>query len=162
MVGTDRALADLFDYTHFVPSTDPANPKRLHFLTQVLRRRADPDFLDDAHLEPIARASGGVMRDLLALAKRAGEMAYASGHDRITDHDISRAIDAFGRTLAIGLDDEQVKKLRHLQRKGRFVVRGEQELSLLETRRVLLYGDSRFAVHPSLAPLLDAMPEVAA
>lgn len=161
MAGTDRAVADLFDHTHFQMATDPEQPEGLTFLTTVLRRRAEPDFLPDECLAPLARASGGVMRDLLALAKRAGEDAYAAGHDPITPENVAQAIDAFGRSLAIGLDNEQVQQIRHLQRGGGFVIRGERELSLLETRRVLLYQESRWAVHPALVPLLDAIPEAA-
>lgn len=162
MAGTDRAIADLFDHTHFRLATDPASPEGFAFLKEVLRRREATDLLPDACLDPIARASGGVMRDLIALAKRAGEEAYASGHEHITREDVGRAVDAFGRSLAIGLDDEQVKILRHVHRTGGFVIRGERELSLLETRRVLLYEGNRWVVHPTLAPLLDAMPEAAA
>jgi hypothetical protein len=161
MAGTDRALADLFDHTHFQMAMDPEQPEGLTFLTTVLRRRAEADLLPDECLAPLARASGGVIRDLLALAKRAGEDAYAAGHGAITAESVARAIDAFGRSLAIGLDNEQVQQIRHLQQGGGFVIRGERELSLLETRRVLLYDQSRWAVHPALVPLLDAIPEAA-
>ncbi len=161
MVGTDRAISDLFDHTHFRLATDPTQLNGRTFLTTVLRLRAEPEFLPDECLDLLAGASGGVMRDLIALAKRAGEEAYAAGHDSITMADTNRAIDAFGRSLAIGLDDLQVKKLRHLQEGAGFVVRGEADLSLLETRRVLHYEQSRWVVHPALAPLLDAMYEAA-
>lgn len=161
MTGVDRAVLDLFDRTHFQLATDPETLEGRTFLTTVLRRRAAADLLPDECLEPLARASGGVMRDLLVLAKRAGEEAYAAGHDPITPEDVARAIDAFGRSLAIGLDNEQVQQIRHLQRGGGFVIRGERELSLLETRRVLLHEQSRWVVHPALVPLLDAIPEAA-
>jgi hypothetical protein len=161
MTGVDRWFVDLFDHTHFQLATNPKQPKGLSFLIKVLRRRAEPDLLPDECLKPLARASGGVMRDLLTLAKRAGEEAYAAGHDPITTRDVTQAVDVFGRSLAIGLDHEQLKQLRHLKRKGAFVVRGERELSLLETRRVLHYGQSRWAVHPALVPLLDAISEAA-
>jgi hypothetical protein len=161
MAGTDRALTDLFDYTHFWLATDPAAPEGLAFLTKVLRTRAEPDVLPDESLAPLAQASGGAMRDLITLAKRAGEEAYTAGNDRITQKDVARAIDGFGRGLAVGLDDDMVKTLRHLKSTGTFVIRGEMELSLLETRRVLLYDRNRFVVHPTLAPLLDATPDAA-
>jgi hypothetical protein len=161
MVGTDRAIADLFDQTHFVRAHDPMSAAGLAFLSQVLRARAEPDALPDACLAPLARASGGVMRDLIALAKRAGQEAYAVGHDAITPDDVSTAVDAFGRSLAVGLDDDEVKKLQHVQKGKGFVIRGERELSLLETGRILLHGENRFAVHPALAPLLEAIPEAA-
>jgi hypothetical protein len=161
VAGTDRAIGDLFDQTHFVPAPDPVTQDGLAFLTSVLRARADPSALPDECLAPIARASGGVMRDLISLAKRVGHEAYAAGHGRISPDDVARAVDAFGRNLAVGLDDAQVKRLRHVQRGKGFVIRGEQELSLLETGRILLHGESRFAVHPALAPLLDTIPEAA-
>jgi Cdc6-like AAA superfamily ATPase len=161
MAGTDRAITNLFDQTHFRLASDPSRPDALAFLTKVLRRRADPDFLSDEALLPLARASGGVMRDLIALSKRAGQDAYSMGHDRVTLEDVSTAIDAFGRSLAVGLDDEQVKTLRHLHGGGGFVIRGERELSLLETGRVLPYEGNRWVVHPALAPLLAAVPEAA-
>ncbi|WP_437568070.1 hypothetical protein [Sorangium sp. So ce542] len=161
MSGTDRAITELFDQTHFLVAHDPTKPDGLAFLIQVLRKRAEPDMLPDACLEPLARASGGVMRDLIALAKRAGQEAYSVGHDRITPEGVARAIDAFGRSLAVGLDDEQVKMLQHIRRGKGFVIRGERELSLLETGRVVHHGESRFVVHPSLVPLLDAIPEAA-
>jgi hypothetical protein len=160
IAGNDRAIADMFDHTHFQLATDPERPEGVDFLQAVLRRRAGTEVLPDECLEPLARASGGVLRDLISLAKSAGNEAYAAGHDPIGLEDVGRAMDAFGRDLAIGLDDEQVKKLKHLRRGGGFVIRGERELSLIETRRVLFYGESRWTVHPALAPLLDAVPEV--
>ncbi len=159
--GTDRSITDLFDHTHFQLATDPVQPEGLSFLCKVLRTRALDSFLPNECLEPLAQASGGLMRDLIALAKRAGEEAYATGNEFITLGDVSRAIDAFGRSIAIGLDEEQVKKLRHLHGGGGFVILGERELSLIETRRVLLHEQNRWVVHPALAPLLDAMPEAA-
>lgn len=159
--GHDRAITDLFDQTHFQLPPDPNRAEGLAFLKDILRQRASADLLPDECLEPIARASGGVLRDLIQLAKLAGNVAYAAGHDPIMGDDVARAIDIFGRDLAVGLDDEQVKKLKHLQRGRGFVVRGERELSLLETRRVLLHDRSRWTVHPALAPLLDAIPEAA-
>jgi hypothetical protein len=103
------------------------------------------------------------MRDLIALAKRAGEEAYSVGHEHILAEDVERAVEVFGRNLAIGLDDDEVKLLRHLRRKGGFVIRGDRELSLIETRRVLPYSVDlgRWVVHPALAPLLDQIPEAA-
>lgn len=161
MVGHDRVIGDLFDHTYFQLATDPNKPEGLAFLKAVLRRRADDDILPDECLAPLARAAGGALRDLINLAKLAGNEAYAAGHDPIAREDVDRAIDAFGRNLAVGLDAMQVATLKHLQHQGGFVVRGERELSLLETRRVLLYSGSRWVVHPALAPLLDAVPEAA-
>jgi hypothetical protein len=171
MVTSDRSVTDLFDATHFVLPANPATPVGLEFLTKVLCARAAPiktgdthsPMLPDERVPALARASGGVMRDLIALAKRAGEEAYSVGHEHILAEDVERAVEVFGRNLAIGLDDDEVKLLRHLRRKGGFVIRGDRELSLIETRRVLPYSVDlgRWVVHPALAPLLDQIPEAA-
>ena len=161
MVGSDRGLVDIFDQTHFNMAVDPQEPSGLGFLCDVLRRRsAASGLLPEEILAPIAVASGGVLRDLITLAKRSAEEAYAAGHPTVERDDVERAVDASGRGLAVGLDDAQLKLLRSVRSTGGFVVRGERELSLLETRRVLLYTGNRWAVHPTLARLLDLMPEV--
>ena len=161
IAANDRAVTDLFDYTHFQLPPDPDKAEEMAFLTSVLRRRAGADVLPDDCLEPLARASGGVMRDLIQLAKGAASEAYYVGHEPMMPADVAHVADVFGRGLAVGLDDEQVKKLKHLHRRGGFVIRSERELSLIETRRVLFYGQSRWKVHPALAPLLSAIPEAA-
>ena len=126
----------------------------------MLRCRAEASgLLPDECLPLLASASGGVLRDLIALASRSAEEAYAAGHPMITPQDVASASEAFGRSLALGLDDDQFKILTALAKSGSFVVRGERELSLLETRRVFLYPRNRWAVHPTLADLLETTPE---
>lgn len=159
--GNDRGLVELFDHPHFQLSVDTQNESEFAFLCDVLRRRADPDVLPDMCLRPLVLASGGVLRDLITLAKRAAEEAYVGGRDSVQLQDVVTARDAMGRGLAIGLDDEQLVALRKVHASEKFIVRGERELSLLETRRVLMYEGNRWVVHPALAPLLGLMPEVA-
>lgn len=160
-VGSDRSLVDIFDHTYFNLAVDPEQPSGLEFLCEVLRKRsAASGLLPDGILAPLAQASGGALRDLITLAKRSAEEAYAAGHPTVEIEDVERAAEAMGRSLAVGLDDAQLKLLRNVESTGGFVVRGERELSLLETRRVLLYPGNHWAVHPTLAPLLDLMPEV--
>jgi hypothetical protein len=155
IVGFDRSLADLFDHTHFQLAQDPRTEAGETFLCEILRRRITAGGLLPEECFPlIAQASGGVLRDLIALAKRSAEEAYANGHPEILPEDIARASEAFGRSLAIGLDDDQLKILQKVAESGSFVVRGERELSLLETRRVLLYPNNRWAVHPTLQALI--------
>lgn len=161
MVGNDRSLADLFDYVHFQLSTDPESEAGSRFLSEVLRRRtSSSELLRDQCLPLLVRNSGGVLRDLISLAKRSAEEAYTAGHSEITEEHVIQAADAMGRSLAIGLDDEQIKILNTLDQTGAFVVRGERELSLLETRRVLLDPGNRWAIHPTLQPLLRDVPEM--
>jgi hypothetical protein len=159
IAGHDRSLVDLFDHVHFQLATDPGEPAGEAFLCEVLHRRTQSSgILPDECITRLAHLSGGVLRDLVSLAKRSAEEAYANGHPSITISDTERAGQVFGRSLAIGLDDEQVKILRMTDKKRAFVVRGERELSLLETRRVLLYPGNRWVVHPTLKPLLVDIP----
>lgn len=160
VAGNDRGLTELFEHTHFQLSVDPRVDVGLGFLSDVLRRRAgEGDLLPEECLRPLALASGGVLRDLITLAKRAAEEAYVAGRDSVGPPDVAAARDAMGRGLAVGLDDEQLKALDKVHATEKFVVRGERELSLLETRRVLMYEGNRWAVHPALAPLLGLMSE---
>lgn len=159
LVGLDRGISELFDYIHYNMSVDPHEEGGLAFLCDVLRRRADDSILREELLPPLAKASGGVLRDLIKIAKRSAEEAYTAGRDQIEMIDVARAREAEGRSLAIGLDDEQLKMIRTVHTTGTFVIRGERELSLLETRRLLLYESNRWIVHPALAPLLDLFPE---
>jgi len=159
--GAAHAIADLFEQNVHSLADVELNPMGLTFLTQVLRRRAPIELLDDGGAHAVALGSGGVMRDLIAIAKSAAQEAYVDGSDAIHATHVARAIEQLGRVRAVGLDGEQVAALRKVRETGTMVIRGERELVLLETRRVLDFGNGRFAVHPALAPLLDVMTAAA-
>jgi hypothetical protein len=117
--------------------------------------------LPDDACERLVDFSGGVLRDLLRLAHQAGDEAYVDGADRIAVVHVQRAADAFGRSLMLGLDEGAIRELQEIRTTGRFVQISEQDLALLITRRILDYqdasGELRYAVHPTLAPLLASM-----
>lgn len=148
------ALHGLFPKIHSILEIEPIGDG-LGFLVQVLERRTPRDVMPTETCQRLAKASGGVLRDLIALAKSAAQEAYVSGSDFVTTEHVARAAEQFGRTRAVGLDSEQVAVLKKVHDRGTLVIRGERELALLETRRVLDYGGGRFVVHPTLAPLLD-------
>lgn len=127
----------------------------LDFLIEVLSRRASSELMPRDSCHEIARASGGVLRDLIALAKSSAQEAYGVGSDVVQPEHVVRAAEQFGRVRAVGLDSEQIQALKKIRETDTLVIRGERELALLETRRVLDYGNGRFVVHPTLAPLLD-------
>jgi len=160
IVGDDRGLAELFDHTHFQLDVDPRSEPGAAFLSEILRRRdGECALLSPECMSELARASGGKLRDLLTLAKRAAEDAYTDGRAEVTVEDVAHASDAMGRSLAIGLDDAQIKQLKKVDQTEKLVFRTVRELSLLETRRVILYKDNRCVVHPALAPVLGLIPE---
>jgi hypothetical protein len=154
MSGTDRSVIDLFDNVHFRLAADPLAPEGAEFLGKVLRTRADRNILPDESIAPLIETSGGVLRDLISLAKRAGEEAYAAGRARIERTDVRKAAEAFGRTLVVGLDKAESEVLKRVLDGKAFSISGELELSLIETRRILLYEDNVWRVHPALKPIL--------
>jgi hypothetical protein len=161
-IGTDRSVYDLFDFVRVVPSVDTRTAEERDFLARVLRARDVQGMLPDPTLPKLVEASGGVLRDLVALAQRAGEEAYARGHETVMDEDVAVATSALGDALAFGIDDAALAVLKRLDEKGKFVIRGETELALIDQRRVLNLGPNQWAIHPALLPKLRAIPGEAA
>lgn len=159
--GAARAVGELVDKVHFVSEVEPVGDG-LAFLSDVLGKRVPSSLLSVEGRVQIARASGGVLRDLVAIAKLSAEEAYVAGTDEIAAEHIARAVDQFGRARAVGLDSEQVAALRKVRETQKFVLKDERDYALLETRRVLDWGGGRFVVHPTLEPLLAVISEAAA
>jgi hypothetical protein len=157
LYGLDRLLAQRFDSFHYQPWIDvTGNPAGRAFLIDVLTRRAG-DALDPPGLEALVDASGGVLRDLLALAQSALVEVYMSGRDSIGSHDVDDAVDAFGRKHLQGLRPAEIEVLQRVRTQGTFVQTSEDDLALLMTRRVLEYRSEdrpRYAVHPTIERLL--------
>jgi hypothetical protein len=160
MFRAERAIADRFDYFYHQPSVDVAqDPEGRQFLLEVLGRRAEPDILSQEAASKIVYYCGGVLRDLISIARASGEEAYTRGAELVTVSEVESAADTFGRTLMLGIDVEELKVLQKIRTTGTFVPTSDKDLALLLTRRVLEYGvgQTRFAVHPTIAPLLEQM-----
>jgi hypothetical protein len=162
LYGLERDVTERFDYLYRQPAVDVAQDRAgKRFLFEILRQRAPVDILPDDACERLVDFSGGVLRDLLRLAHQAGDEAYVEGADRIEVVHVKRAADAFGRSLMLGLDEGAIQELQEIRATGRFVQTSEQDLALLITRRILDYqdasGELRYAVHPTLEPLLASM-----
>jgi hypothetical protein len=156
--GFGRLEVDRFDKLHVQGPIDVAQDDAgRKFMFQVLRARVDDAMLPDREALAVVAASGGVLRDLISLAKTAGEEAYLHGSDAIAMAHVEAAIDTFGRSMMVGLHKAEVDTLKHLRDGGGFVWSTDDDLSLLATRRVLEYPRRReqFSVHPTIAPLLD-------
>ena len=166
LYGTWRPIAAPFDKLYQVPWVDPAEPAGRNFLTRVLRVRSaeNIDFgasqragvLSDEGAARLVDMSGGVLRDLIGLARDAGEEAYLAGDDTIGPAHADAAADAFGRTLMLGLAVDDLATLQRVRTQGSFVPVSDRDLALLMTGRVLEFrnGRVRYAVHPTIGPLL--------
>lgn len=147
-----------FDKLYMQPSLDVAeNQESHHFLSEVIRRRSDQSMITPLAISDLVNASGGILRDLISLAKGAGDEAYLRGDDIVDARHVLAAVDAFGRALMIGLRPDDIETLKHLQSGGGFVRTSDEDLALIATRRIVHYPTRAqgFAVHPAIAPLLD-------
>jgi hypothetical protein len=156
--GFGRLEVDRFDKLHVQGPVDvEQDPAGRDFLFRVLRARVEASMLPDGEARALVAASGGVLRDLISLAKAAGDEAYLSGAEAIEMRHVQAAADAFGRSLMIGLHKPEIDTLKHLRSSGGFVWTTDEDLALLATRRVLEYPHRTppFSVHPTIVSLLD-------
>lgn len=77
-----RFLQDYFDLVKHIPAA-AADPGDLTFLRQVLERRGALKLMDRKDISYFAKYSGGVLRDLLTLARSAAAYAYGDHQDHI-------------------------------------------------------------------------------
>ena len=76
-------------------------------------------------------------------------------------HQCETIFKAFGRTLLLGLGSDDLAKLQAVRTQGSFVPVSDKDLALLMTGRVLEYRGrrTRYAVHPTIRPLLEQLAE---
>jgi hypothetical protein len=159
LYGTWRPIAAPFDKLYQVSWVDPAEAAGRDFLTRVLRTRCPEKILSDEGAARLVEVSGGVLRDLIGLARDAGEEAYLAGDETIGPAHADAAADAFGRTLMLGLVADDLATLQRVRTQGSFVPVSDRDLALLMTGRVLEFrnGRERYAVHPTIRPLLEQL-----
>jgi len=154
----DRVISEEFEYFTFQPWRDPgADAVTAALLRDLICRRLPADALDSSAAEKLVRFSGGVLRDLIALAQLACEEAYLGGANTVAIAHVDTAIDAFGRKHVLGLQDDEIQILERVRVSGSFVHTSDKELTLLMTRRVLEYAEGaarRYVVHPTIEHLL--------
>jgi len=151
-----RFLQDYFDVVKHIPAA-AAGPRGSAFLRQILERRGAPELMDPAEITAIAKYSGGVLRDLLTLARSSAEYAYRDDEDRIGRRHADAAIKQLGNRYLAGLGNNQKRLLRRLAEDGEFPVENTTAKELLVNRQVVEYfkrGLESFAVHPALAKVL--------
>jgi len=151
-----RFLQDYFDLVKHIPAA-AADPQHSAFLRQILERRGALELMNRAEITTIAKYSGGVLRDLLTLARSSAEYAYRDAEDRIGRRHVSAAIKQLGNRYLVGLGNDQKGLLHRLTEDGEFPIENSTARELLVNRQVLEYfrgGFESFAVHPGLAKVL--------
>jgi hypothetical protein len=151
-----RFLQDYFDDVKHIPAAI-SDPEKSDFLSQVLLRRGAADLMEGHEISEVARFSGGVLRDLITLARTSAEAAYRADKDRIDDAHVRSAIRQLGKRYLVGLGNAQRGRIRLLMENEGFSVENPRFRELLVNRQVLEYfgdGGESFAVHPALAEVL--------
>jgi hypothetical protein len=150
--GVGHSVSDQFDRVHHlsVLAADPENGS----LQSVLKKRGGYDLLNETDAELVCRYSGGVLRDLVSLARDAAEEAYISGHDSVTSSDVEKVVQQLGTAYLRGLGPDAIKTLLNLEKSKSFQIGRPASVELLVTRRVLEYSSTDFRVHPALLSVI--------
>jgi hypothetical protein len=157
----DRFLQDYFNEVKHIPAA-VSDPQQSEFLKQILIRRGATDVMGDEEISAISRASGGVLRDLITLARTSAEAAYREDRDRIESRHVSIAIRQLGKRYLLGLGKTHRKLIQRLLDEQAFSFESPTGKELLVNRQVLEYfteGRESFAVHPALAQALRENPQ---
>jgi hypothetical protein len=153
LYGEGRSISEHFDRVHHMATLN-SEPENNTYLKSVLSHRGGTDLLSADAAELICCFSGGVLRDLVSLARDAGEAAYVEGCERILSEHASTVIKQLGESYRRGLGPERVKILRRLNKERFFDVTSNPNIELLVTGRVLEYSAGDFRVHPALGALI--------
>jgi Cdc6-like AAA superfamily ATPase len=151
-----RFLQDYFDDVKHIPAAI-TDPEKSDFLNQVLRKRGAAELMADREIAEVCRFSGGVMRDLITLARTSAEAAYRDDKDRVEPEHTASAIRQLGKRYLVGLGNAQRQMIRKLIENEEFSVENSLAKQLLVNRQVLEYFSGQrdfFAVHPALAKIL--------
>jgi hypothetical protein len=145
------------NYTSYQSCFDIENDSDARiFFEKILSVRSKENFIETSALQSIVSYSGGVLRDLINLTQSSIEEAYVSDEETLKQNHVKAAADSFGRAKLLGISDQDLETLKQVAQTGKFIPRTDEEVRLLVTGRVLeyQYPARRFAVHPTLQPLL--------
>ncbi len=151
-----RFLQDYFDDVKHIPAAI-SDPEKSDFLNQILRRRGAADLMEEHEISEIARFSGGVLRDLITLARTSADAAYREDKDRISPVHVRSAIRQLGKRYLVGLGRAQRGLILRLTNNAEFSTENTMARELLINRQVLEHFSNHrdsFAVHPALVEAL--------
>jgi hypothetical protein len=163
--GHADAAQERFTSFHLHGAASLAGPEGIEFLTGVLRARVDAEFLPDDACRELAAWSGGVLRDLISLARTTGEEAYVSGADQVEVAHVQTAADRFGRALLLGITPAMAKRLKDFVPKFgkpkelQFTLSSESDIALLLGRLIVEVPGTpvRYVPHPAVVPLVAGL-----
>lgn len=163
--GERSTIEGAFDNVHLHGAARIDGKDGLGFLMNVLRARADIQILPDDAALKIVDYSGGLLRDLVALARAAGAEAYANGAEIVESKYVEMAGDRFGRDLIWGCTAEMSARLKKARRQLRsdppveLTIATEVDQRLLAARLIIEVpgAPARYIIHPTVAPLISGL-----
>lgn len=160
---------NFFDELHLHGAAALSDNDGIEFLQLVLQARAaESGLLPNSVCTELASWSGGLIRDLLAMARAAAEEAYRLGTDAVAIEHVRTAVDRFGRNLLIGIDQAANSRLGELTRSRKptrtspfltFSVATEVDITLLLRRLIIEVATTpvQYIFHPTIEPLLSGL-----
>jgi hypothetical protein len=155
-------IEQLLGDSYFLPYLDTVESiESRQFFYDILEVR-DPNHLivSDAR-NLLAYNSGGVLRDLMSLCQAAIEEAYINGFEQVTVENANQAIMSFAHSKIMGMKfpESNINILREKVKDKSFFPRTSEDFDLLLAGYILeyRYPNRRFAVHPVLTAIIEAM-----
>jgi len=149
----DEKLRQVFDRVHEL-RVERAEIREAAML-KVLAIRDKHKLFHEAATLQLGDFSGGITRDLIMLARDAGEEAYLQGDVMIDLSHVAVAIRNLGKSYSIGLDPAQLKRLKRIGTgTADFSPSDPADLALLLSSRVLQKTPTTYRVHPALGAVL--------
>ncbi len=124
-------------------------------LGRVLKLRDTAGLLTSTAGIEVISGSGGLVRDLITLARDAGEEAYVSGSQQIENNHVAGAVRQMGLSYSRGLSHRQLELLRATAENKGVDPTDSEIMQLLGSRRIIEYSSTSFAVHPALSKVLN-------
>lgn len=124
-------------------------------LRKIIYRRVCPELVEEAAVERLVLASGGLVSQVIDGMYRAILSAMTEAADRVSLGHIEQALKERAAGFLAILKDEQYRELDRIDREG--AATHVEDPQLLHSCCVLEYPDSpsEFAVHPLVLPLLE-------
>jgi len=123
-------------------------------LDQVIKLRDSQALMSETATVAVRAGSGGLLRDLITLARDAGEEAYISGSEFIDRIHADRAVRQLGVSYLRGLSPTHIELVKSVIREGGFDPSNGDMMFLLGSRRIVEFSSTSFSVHPALKQVL--------
>jgi len=151
-------ILESINYFYHQPCFDVKNdPETYEFFKDILYSRSSKEFIEEVALKELIQYSGGVLRDLINLTQASIEEAYlASNSMSLEVDDVRNAVRSMGKQKLYGISKDDLKYLMIASQSENFIPTTDEQIKLLVTQRILeyQYPEKRYAVHPTILPLL--------